>query len=420
MSEPVLDRTAFRAAPYPSLWGNRKFRLLLVSFVISLLGSSFHGIALNLWVLQTTGSAKMMAVVTVTQLLLSSVLGSVGGTCADRWNRRTIMLITDLSSAAVVFLLALLLTVPGIPFAAILLLTGLGTVSSLFQSPAYQSSIVSIVGKEQIPKAAGVLNLAENMCRTAGLAAGGIFVAEFGSADAILFDGVTFIVSFVLVLASGTIPMPDRLQTAPGPERRFIQDLIDGIRYIRQFPFARAVVIMLPALTLLFMPSMMLTQVMAVKDWKATPFQFGLMEACIPLGYMLGSGTILLLGGRIRRRGRLVMAGLLSLGPMYIALCMVKSAAAAIPVILLIGFLFSLCTLLINIILRLEVSEELQGRVFGMLSSIMSVAPSLGLTAASFFSDRYGSAPVMGTIGVLLLLFALTACRCFQVIRSYE
>lgn len=177
---------------------------------------------------------------------------------------------------------------------------------------------------------------------------------------------------------------------------------------------------MLPTLTLFLMPSLMLTQVMAVKVWNSSPFQFGLMEACIPLGYVIGSSMILFLGSKLKNRGFLIMTGLLCLGPMYLLLSFVTTAALAIPIILLIGFMFSFCTLLINTILRLEVSEDIQGRVFGVLGSIMSVAPSLGLTAVSFLSDHYSPAPVMGSIGVLLLLFALLTLTKLKVIRNYK
>ncbi|MNC20855.1 enterobactin exporter EntS [compost metagenome] len=159
---------------------------------------------------------------------------------------------------------------------------------------------------------------------------------------------------------------------------------------------------------------------MAVNVWKASPFQFGLMEACIPLGYMIGSSIIMLLGSRIRRRGLFIMTGLLCLGPMYILLSFITSAAVAIPVVLLIGFMFSFCTLLINIILRLEISEEIQGRVFGVLGSIMSVAPSIGLTVVSYLSDYFSPGPVMGSIGLLLLLFAAYASTKLKIIRGYR
>ncbi|MEK3698117.1 MFS transporter [Paenibacillus sp. FSL R10-2199] len=421
MPEPVI---ASQAAPavhsYPKLWANKKFMLLLCSFSISLFGNTFHSIALSLWVLQTTGSAKLVAVLTIINLLLSSLLGSIGGTFADRTNRRTIMLVTDLISCILVVSLALVISLPSASFIIVALLTALTTASALFQSPAYQASIITVVGKEHVQQAVGMLNLSENICRTVGFSMGGIFVAGFGAADAILFDGVTFVVSFLLVLAVRSLPVPTRVNAEPGQKRNFIQDLGEGIRYIWKFPFAKAVIIMLPTLTLFFMPSLMLTQVMAVNVWKASPFQFGLMEACIPLGYMIGSGLIMILGSRIRRRGLFIMSGLFCLGPMYILLSFITSAATAIPVVLLIGFMFSFCTLLINIILRLEISEEIQGRVFGVLGSIMSVAPSIGLTLVSYLSDYFSPGPVMGSIGLLLFLFALFAFTKLKIIRDYK
>ncbi|MEC0129748.1 MULTISPECIES: MFS transporter [Paenibacillus] len=421
MSGPLLVKQVPPAVQaHPSLWGNRRFLLLLSSYSISLFGNTFHSIALSLWVLQTTGSAKMIAIITIINLVLSSLLGSIGGTFADRVNRRTLMLITDLISCGLVVTLALAISLPSTSFIIVAILTGLTTVSALFQSPAYQASITTVVGKEHLQKAVGLLNLSENICRTIGYSAGGIFVASFGAADAILFDGATFFLSFLLVLAVRSLPLPTQLNNAPKKERKFTQDLVDGIRYIWRYPFARAVMIMLPTLTLFFVPSLMLTQVMAVKVWDSTPFQFGLIEACIPLGYIIGSGLILLLGSKLKNRGFLIMTGLLCLGPLYLLLSFVTSAAIAIPIILVIGFMFSFSTLLINTILRLEVSEDIQGRVFGVLGSIMSVAPSIGLTAVSFLSDLFSPGPVMGSIGVLLLLFALSTITKLKVIRNYK
>ncbi|GGF92232.1 MFS transporter [Paenibacillus albidus] len=421
MPDPSLAKPATPTVQsHPTIWGNRRFLLLLCSFSISLFGNTFHSIALSLWVLQTTGSARLVAVLTIINLLLSSLLGSIGGTFADRVNRRTIMLVTDLISCVLALTLAAVISVPSTSFIIVAVLMGLTTASALFQSPAYQASIVGVVGKEHVQQAVGLLNLSENICRTIGFSAGGIFVASFGAADAILFDGVTFFVSFLLILAVRSLPLPSRVNLAPREKRKFTQDLAEGVRYIWRFPFARAVIIMLPSLTLFFMPSMMLTQVMAVKVWKSTPFQFGLMEACIPLGYMIGSGLIMLLGSRLKNRGRLIMTSLLCLGPLYILLSFTTTAAVAIPVILIIGFMFSFSTLLINTLLRLEISEEIQGRVFGVLGSIMSVAPSIGLTAVSYLSDLFSPGPVMGSIGLLLLLFAIAAYSRLTVIRNYH
>lgn len=405
---------------YPTVWKNRQFLFILGAFSSTIFGNTFHTIALNLWILQTTGSAKMMAVIVITNLVISSILGSIAGTFADRINRRHIMLVTDLISFGLVIIIGFLLTLSVTPFILIVILTALVTTSGLFQSPAYHASIINIVGKEHIQKAVSLVNLSENICRTIGFSAGGIFVAAFGVSSAIFFDGFTFLISFLFIIIAGRFPSPTRSNHSGIAKSKFWEDLIDGVRYIWKDTFARSVIIMSPTLSLLFMPSLMLTQVMAVTVWKSTPFQFGLMEACIPLGYMFGSGIILFLGSRIKHRGKLIMLNLLLLGPMYVLLSFTLSALAAIPSILLIGFMFSFCTLLINIILRLEVSEELQGRVFGVMGSIMTIAPSIGLAIVSYYADYFSPDRVMLCVGILLFLFAIFAVTKLSVIRKYN
>ncbi|MNE64547.1 hypothetical protein D3C80_1599640 [compost metagenome] len=92
----------------------------------------------------------------------------------------------------------------------------------------------------------------------------------------------------------------------------------------------------------------------------------------------------------------------------------------ALPVILLIGFTFSFSTLLINIILRLEVPEELQGRMFGVLGSLMSVAPPLGLAVFSAGADVFGVSQVLAAAGALLSLFGTAAVLTLKQIRRYK
>ncbi|MGF7045997.1 MFS family permease [Paenibacillus sp. DS2015] len=420
ISTVAVGQTQGAIKPMPTVWKNKQFLMLLFSYAISIFGNTFHSIALNLWVLQVTGSAKMMAVIVITNLVLSSLLGSIAGTYADRINRRKIMLTTDLISCGLVLIIGVLIYLPNTPFFLIVILTGLVTASSLFQSPAYHASLINVVGKEHIQKAVGLINISENICRTVGFSAGGIFVIAFGVSNAIFFDGITFLASFFLILFVGSLPTPSRTNQSNKEKKKFIEDLVTGVRFIWNDPFAKAVIILLPTLTLFFMPSLMLTQVMAIKVWNANPFQFGLMEACIPLGYMLGSGLIFYLGTKIKKRGKLIMVSLLLIGPMYILLSFTSTAYTAIPTILIIGFMFSFCTLLINIILRLEVSEELQGRVFGVLGSIMSVAPSVGLAIASYYADIFSSTSVMFSIGGLLLFFGVFAVIKLKVIKGYD
>ena len=400
----------------PTLLRNKQFICLLLAYTFSIFGNSFHNIALNLWILTETGSAKMMTVVLVTNLVVGSLFGSIAGTIVDRLNRRMIMLACDLLRCLFVFTIAICIALPDTPFVLIVMLTAIVTLLGLFQSPALNASLINIVGKEHIQRATGLMNVSDNISRTVGFVVGGVFVAAFGGFWAIVIDSFTFLLSIILVFLAGHFPSPkiDRLNT------NFKQDLINGFKYVWTNPFAKSVTILSPTLLLFFMSSLMLTQVLAVKVWQANAFEFGLIEACIPLGYMLGAGIIVGLGSKLRRRGLLVMLSLLLMGPAYVFLSYTSTAEIAIPVILLIGFLFSFSTLLVSIILRLEVSEAIQGRVFGIMGSLNSVVPSLGLIIASFFADQFGADSVMWCTGVFLAIFACFFSWRLKEIRNYH
>ncbi|WP_151736404.1 MFS transporter ['Paenibacillus yunnanensis' Narsing Rao et al. 2020] len=402
---------------YPVLYKNKVFLLLFSASTFTVLGNAFHSLALSLWVLQVTGSAAMMSIMTVTNMIVCSLLGSIAGTIADRVSRRKLMLGAYLVQCTAVLAIASVMTMASPPFTLFVCLTAIVTAAGQFHAPAFQASLLNVVGREHIQQAAGWMTLSENISRSAGYALGGIFVAAFGGAPAILVDGLTFLLAFVLVTIAG----PFAATAATGRTKRpFKQDILGGFRYIWGNSFARAIVFMLPVLSLFFLSCLMLTQVMAVQVWRATPFQFGLMESCIPLGYMLGSALILSLGNKLHRRGAVVCAAMLALGPLYALLSLVSSMVIAIAFILFIGVMFSFCTLLINIILRLEVPDELQGRLFGVLNSVMTVAPPLGLALFSTASDAFGPPWAMLTAGLLLFLLSGLSVLKFKAIREYR
>lgn len=190
-----------------SLWKNRNFIAVFSSYSLSLLGNTFHSIALNLWVLQTTGSAKLMSVVLITHLVISMLFGSFAGTIADRTDRRTLMWVTDIVRFVLVGAIAVLVYLPNIPFIFIVILTAIVAFAGVIRTPAFQASLVEIIDKEQITKAVGVINISDNIIRISGFALGGIAVAAFGGAFAIAIDAVTFLLSAALLLFTGKFPM---------------------------------------------------------------------------------------------------------------------------------------------------------------------------------------------------------------------
>lgn len=400
-----------------ALWRNVAYRRILCGYGISVFGDCFNGIAISLWVLQTTGSAKSMAAVQVCNMVVSFLFGSFAGTFADRLDRRTLMLSSDLFRGAMAFIIAVSLFVLHAPFPIVLLMLSLSMFSSLFQAPAFHASVTSLVGREHLQQATGTIHLVDNIARISGLAAAGIAVSAFGGFTAIMITGVTFLLSAICVMLAGRFPDVQRSSMHRGS---FVKEWGGSFSYIFAHPLIRSIVILNPLLILFFMSAIMLVQVMAVKVWQANPVQFGLIETCIPLGYMLGSGILIASGNRLKRRGRWVFIGLLVLGPLYMLLANVSSPLVALPLIVAGGAMFACCTMLTQIMMRAEVPDELQGRIYGVLGTITSTAPILGLTVVSVLADQWGAQTVLESLGALLLVVGIIAVAGLKSIRTYR
>jgi drug/metabolite transporter (DMT)-like permease len=126
------------------------------------------------------------------------------------------------------------------------------------------------------------------------------------------------------------------------------------------------------------------------------------------------------LGNKLKSRGKWIFMSIMMMGPVYMLLSQVDSAVLALPFILIIGFLFSFGTLIINLTLRLEVDSEIQGRVFGTLGSLTSVAPPIGLAVSSIFSDIYGPSIVLAYCGFGILCMGILSFLYLKTIRKYD
>ena len=416
-SEPPASAFRQQKPGTLSIWRNRTFMFVFTSYSLSLLGNTFHSIALNLWVLQTTGSAKLMSVVLITHLVISMLFGSFAGTIADRTDRRKLMWATDLIRFVLVAAIAVLIYLPNVPFIFIVILTGLVAFAGVLRTPAFQASLVDIVGKERLTGAVGAISIADNVTRISGFALGGIAVAAFGGVFAIAIDAFTFLMSAILLLFAGKFPYSAE-KDATKPQASFKQDLLTGFRFVWNDPFARAAVILLPLVMFFFLSTFMLIQVMAVQVWKAEPFVFGMLEACIPLGYVAGSILIMRLDQRLKNRGKWIIGSMILMGPLFIAIAQLPTAAAALPLILFVGFLFSFSTTIIFIVLRVVIEPSLQGRVFGLLGALTSVAPPIGLIIFSTLSDIYGPAIIVTISGTAMLLIGSIAYSRMKPIRN--
>ncbi|MFC5703418.1 MFS transporter [Cohnella faecalis] len=400
------------------LFRNKTFISVFAGNTLSTMGEGFNTIAIGYWVLSTTGSAKAMTAVMLPQMILGLLLGTIAGTLADRKNRRTIMLSMDLIRAVLMIGVAAVVSgSSGWGIWALVPLLTLINAASQFHSPAFQSSLIYIVGQEQVGRATGLMQVTDTLARLGGLALGGWTVAAFGGPAAVTVVGAMFALSALCVMIAGPFPIP----AAKSDNRKsFWTDLRLGLAFIRKHPFARSVSLLLPSVMIFFTASMMLFQVMAVTVWHATPKEFGLMEAAIPIGYAGGSGLMLLLNRRMTRRGWWIGVSVLLAGPNLIVMSAMPDVFSALPFVFLIGFILSVGTVLVMIALRTETAAEFQGRVFGAIGSLTNLSTPVGLVMSGILSDRFGADRMLFLNGLGLTAIGLCCIALLKPLRQYR
>ncbi|MBN6040427.1 MFS transporter [Amycolatopsis sp. 195334CR] len=203
----------------------RRFQVLVAGATVSNFGGYLNMVALNLFVLERTGSAVSMGLFMTLRLAAGFAAGLAGGTVAARLPRKPVLIACDLGQAAA--LLALVAATAGGGDSGLVLLPVVAVATGLLGNTTVvllRSSVPDLVGAANRMRANGMLVTGRAIAMTAGFATGGVLVAALGYHAAFVIDAVTFGVSAatVAVLALA-FPAPSKA-TAPragAPVRRW-------------------------------------------------------------------------------------------------------------------------------------------------------------------------------------------------------
>jgi predicted MFS family arabinose efflux permease len=228
------------------LRGNRDFRLLWLGQVISQLGDWFDTIALFTLVLRLTGSGGAVSLILVARFLPSVVLSPLSGVLADRFNRRHIMIVSDVARAVVV--LGFLFVRRPEHLWLLYALTILQLAFSAFFEPARTAAVPSVVHERDLVTANTISSVTWSAMLTLGAAIGGPVTDWFGTDAAFVIDSITYLVS-ALFIASLRLP-----RRPPRPRTRLtfakalgFTDTLEGLRYVRKRPRVVALLLVKPA-----------------------------------------------------------------------------------------------------------------------------------------------------------------------------
>jgi MFS family permease len=278
---------------------SRQFGTYFAGSALSSIGTWFQNIAAGLLVYELTRSTLLVGAVNFAQFIGSVVLAPWAGAAADRFDRRKLLMVSQIGAAVVGGLLAVLtiadLVTPAIVVAAALLL-GLALA---FMVPALQALVPLLVADEDLDVAVSLNSVSFNLARAVGPVLGALVVEQAGFGVAFALNAASFL-AFVGALAL-VRPRPQRLVRGPRPRMR------ESIRMVRGVPAWSALLVATMVISTSTDPINTLTPELALDVFGGTQADVGLLVGAFGGGATLTAFT---LTGWIRRR-RLAMPGAL-------------------------------------------------------------------------------------------------------------
>ncbi|MEZ4870218.1 MAG: MFS transporter [Caldilineaceae bacterium] len=390
--------------------GNRDFRYLWFGEIISLLGDWFNLIASATLIGTLTGSGVALGGLFVVRMLAPFLVSAFGGVVVDRYNRKYILIATDLLRGLVVLGFFFVRTAADVPLLYLLTAIQLG-LSGLF-FPARNAIFPDVVSRHELGTANALSSSTWSTMLTLGTALGGFVAGSFGVYTAFAIDALSFFISALMIAQlhyrpTGAADADDKSVAA------VLRGYADGLRYLHQERDILAIVLHKAAVTFCFgaaydvMAVTISQQVFVVGEGGG--IGLGFIYATVGIGTGLGPILLRLFTGDREQALRwvIVLAYLIAVSGMVIAAVMVSTQYSFS--LFLLGLLIrgsgggSVWVFATQLALQ-NVADHVRGRVFAAEFALFSLTSAVGAAATGWALEQ----PALGYRVIVWVLPVLT------------
>jgi MFS family permease len=386
------DRVTFR-----EVFGIAEFRALWFGELLSIAGDQLARVALSILVFTGTNSATLTGL-TYALTYAPSLLGGVFLTgFADRFPRRTVMVLVDVLRATLILLVA----IPGVPFWLMCVLVG----GVSLVNPPFKASQLALLPQvlegDRFVVGMGIRSMTVQSAQLLGFAGGGALLIALDPHVALAIDAATFVLSALFI----RLGVQARPAAASGEERKsFFATLGGGSRTA----FASS-----PLRTLVLFTWLM--GLLPVYEGIAAPYvsaagggpeAIGLLLAADPIGSVIATFVYTRwVPARVRPK---LIGPLSGFCAVPLVLCFLNPGPIASIVLFIVsGGLGTVCLLQATASLTLAVPDAQRAQVMGLsntgLTTMMGISPLIGGVLADQLSP-HGTVGIFGVIGIVLTL----------------
>jgi len=386
--------TTLRALRY------RNFQLFFGGQLISLIGTWMQNVAQAWLVYRLTGSSVLLGLVSFSSQIPVFLISPIGGIVADRFPRRRVVIVTQVSSMLLAFALAALTLTRVVQVWHIFVLSALLGIVNAFDIPARQSFFVEMVGREDLINAIALNSSVFNASRVVGPAVAGILVASIGEGWCFFANAASYIAVIAGLLLMNVEPHI-RAKHAASP----LADVIEGFRFVIGNPPIHYLMILLGVLSATAMPLAVLMPIFADQILHGGAKGLGILMGASGVGALAGA---LLLASRetLGGLGRWVTISGVAFGAWLIAFAVSRTFWLSCALMVPVGFAMMVQMGASNTLIQSMSPDHLRGRVMSVYSMMfMGMAP-VGALLSGVAAGRWGGPAAVVGCGVISMAAA--------------
>jgi MFS transporter, DHA3 family, macrolide efflux protein len=367
-------------------WQTR-FWAVWVGQALSLIGSALTQFVLVWWITSKTGSPSAVATAGLMAALPQAIFAPIGGTFADRYSRRLIMIVTDSITALCMVILIALFATERIEIWHAYTLMFVRSMMQAFQQPASAASTPMLVPNSWLERVAGLNQLLFGIMTIAAAPLGALALGALPIQSALAIDVVTALLGITPLLLF-KIP---QTRASSAERKSILADLRTGVRYVGRWPGMRRLLAVLALVVFTVMPVFALMPLLITSHFKGGVNQVALMEGLAGVG-MIAGGLLMTVwrGFQNRMVTMLVMFGLSCGTAAFGAVVPGTMLWAAVVGYFLSGATYSVGNVPLMAVIQSAVPNQMLGRVNSLLNTLMGFAGPLGMLTMGALGEWAG------------------------------
>lgn len=392
----VSDRPALVALAH------RDFRRFWLAALVSNTGGWMQNAAVPLVAFQLTGSAGDVGVTGFFQYAPFMLMGLVGGSLADRYPRRALLMVTQVVQAACAFALWVLVASGAASIARLSVLAFASGMAGGVNTPVWQSFVTELVPRDVLLNAVTLNSAQFNAARALGPFLAGIVITAWGVSTAFVINGLSYLVVVaVLVVIRGTTDARGSPKTGAA-----LDGVRRGVAHVWSSPAILACCGAIIAVAGLGSPLFSYLAVYGDAVYDVDGIRLGLLFGAAGVGSVLFTPLLLSVAPRLGR-AVLLSSSMVLYGASVAAMGLVATYAMSIFVLVCFGGAYLAIASTINTTIQLVVDEDLRGVVIAIYLMCLTGALPVGLYLWGEAAERVGIRATTVTAGVLLVIVSM-------------